>query len=78
MTVSPVDIVAFERAFAIGFGKAFGKTDDLRLEHQLWLAWHALKRAGRAGHDFESWMAGVEDIGQEAEASPLDEGPSTG
>ena len=80
VTTTPFDVVAFERAYGLGFGKAFAAVDALRMEHQLWLAWHAHKRSGGTQEEFEGWMLGLDEFGQpEAEApAPLDETPSTG
>lgn len=78
VTIAPVDIVAFERAFGIGFGKAFGNAEEMRLEHQLWMAWSASKRTGSTTESFDAWMAEVEEIGQEADATPLDGTPQPG
>ena len=80
ITTAPVDVVAFERAFGMGMGKAFTKVDDLHLEYQSWIAWHAMKRQGKTSEDFEAWLNGLEQIFDEPEvaAAPLDETAFTG
>lgn len=68
----PFDLVAFERKFAIGVSELMG---DFRLEHTLFIAWHALKRTGQYDGDFEAFLNDVDDFDSgddSSEAVPLE------
>lgn len=64
------DLLAFERKFDKPITE-FGA--GLKLEWILWLAWHSLRRVGKAGNDFDVWADNVGNIvvgGQEADQLP--------
>lgn len=65
--VKASDLVAFERKFGIAW-----PGDDARLEHVLFVAWNALRRAGDTAEDFDAWIeAGVDIADDEGAAVPL-------
>jgi len=58
-TASVADQVAFEQAFDRSIARL---GDDFRLTDACWLAWHALKRAGRTGDTFDTWINSVDGV----------------
>ena len=75
LTAGPAAIVAFERKFGLGLGKALAES---RVEHLAWLAHHAAWREAKDGDGaavkpFDDWLADLEDIESIAEddAAPL-------
>jgi len=58
------DLIAFESKFDLSIVKL---DDQLRLTHLFFLAWHALKRAGETGEDFEKWAESVSMVSQALE-----------
>ena len=79
LTTAPIDLVAFERQYGTGVAKAF-TFENMRFEHQLWLAWYSLHRRKLTTDDFDTWMVGVEEFGdpEQVPVVPLDETPNTG
>ena len=66
--VLPIDRIMFERKFGTSVIRSF--TGDMHEEHLMWLGWHALKRTGRAGDDFDVWLASIEDYETPKEPDP--------
>lgn len=65
VTVLPVTHVAFEREFSMAFTEAFNTETSMRLEHLMWIAWHA----ARTGVAFDDWLETVKGLEiDEAEA----------
>lgn len=58
--VTPATVVAFERQFSTGIGKAF--STDQKAEHLYWLAWHATKGSGEIVRPFDEWLGGIADV----------------
>lgn len=54
--VSPRVVVAFEREFQTGLGRAF--QNDQRAEHMFWLAW----KASGSTKTFDAWLDDVQDV----------------
>lgn len=54
--VSPRVVVAFERQFQTGLGRAF--QNDQRAEHMFWLAW----KASGSTKTFDAWLEQVQDV----------------
>lgn len=54
--VTPATIVAFERQFQTGLGRAF--QTDQKAEHIFWLAW----KATGSKKGFDSWLEDVVDV----------------
>lgn len=54
--VTPSTIVAFERQFQTGLGRAF--QSDQKAEHMFWLAW----KASGTKKGFESWIDDLVDV----------------
>lgn len=54
--VTPSTIVAFERQFQTGLGRAF--QSDQKAEHMFWLAW----KASGSKKGFESWIDDLVDV----------------
>jgi len=54
--VSPKVVVAFEREFQTGLGRAF--QNDQRAEHMFWLAW----KASGSNKTFDVWLDDVQDV----------------
>jgi len=54
--VSPRVVVAFEREFQTGLGRAFA--NDQRAEHMFWLAW----KASGSAQTFDAWLDDVRDV----------------
>lgn len=59
LKVGPRVIVAFERHFKAGYGKAL---EERRMEHFLWLAWESERVAGLTPQPFDEWINQVDDI----------------
>ena len=75
LTAGPAAIVAFERKWGLGLGKALAEG---RVEHLAWLAhqaaWREAKHGdGAAVKPFDDWLADLEDIESigEDDAAPL-------
>lgn len=66
--VLPIDMVIFERAFKTSLGEL---GDSPKVEHLLFLAHSALKRAGEAGPDFDAWLATVGEMPEGEPEVPL-------
>lgn len=66
-------IVAFEREFGVGLGRAF--SEDQKMEHVLWLAWTADKRQNKTGQTFDEFLDDVADIDLDAATNPSDGTP---
>lgn len=58
--IIPVDLVAFERHFQMGWDAV--KTSP-KVEHTMFLAWNAAKRCKLTTATFDKWMETVVDIG---------------
>ena len=80
VAAGPAAIVAFERHWAVGIGRALA---DARVEHLAWLAHQAALREAQAGNGpavkpFDDWLAGLDDLevadGSD-DAAPLDGTP---
>ena len=64
VTALAADLIAFETKFDMSVSRL---GNDVRLTHLFFLAWHALKRAGKASDDFEKWTESVSMVtGEEA------------
>lgn len=64
VTATLPDLCAFEDHFA----RSVARFElEMRLTDIAWLAWHRLKRNGRAGDDFTMWLDGVESVLPEAD-----------
>ena len=59
VTASVADQVAFELEHDRSIARL---GDDFRLTDACWLAWHALKRTGRTGSDFPTWLENVDEL----------------
>jgi hypothetical protein len=59
VTASVADQVAFELEHDRSIARL---GDDFRLTDACWLAWHALKRTGRTGSDFSTWLENVDEL----------------
>ncbi len=68
INVLPVTHVAFEREFSMSFVAAFSEPTTLRMEHMLWLAWHA----ARTGTSFDDWLGTVAGLDMDVESTPVD------
>lgn len=60
LPVKPRTILAFERHFNLGMGKAF--TTDPKMEHQYWLAWECMRSTVGGVKPFETWLEQVEEV----------------
>lgn len=69
-TVSAPDLVAFEREFDRSVARF---QDEVKFTDICWLAWHRLKRDGRAG-DFDAWIETVDgvEVANTSDPVPLD------
>lgn len=68
--VTPATIVAFERQFQTGLGRAFAS--DQKAEHMFWLAW---KSTG-SKKGFDAWLDDLVDVQMiEGRERPLPETP---
>jgi hypothetical protein len=56
VTALAADLIAFEGKFDMSVSRL---GNDVRLTHLFFLAWHALKRAGKTSEDFEKWTESV-------------------
>ena len=52
--VTPAVIVAFERHWKLGIGQAF--TENMKMEHLMWLAWEAERKSGAVVKPFDEWI----------------------
>ena len=76
LVAGPAAIVAFERHWSLGIGKAMS---EVRVEHLAWLAHRAAWQEAQAGNGpavkpFDTWLDALEDIeavGDEDDDSPL-------
>lgn len=70
VVVSAPDLVAFEREFDRSVARF---QSEVKFTDICWLAWHRLKRDGKAG-EFDAWLEGIEgvDIADASEPVPLD------
>lgn len=69
----PSVIVAFERQYKIGWLTAFSNPD--RLEHQLWVAWEALRRHGVGVKPFDEFVNEVDSTPEIAASAKVGSGP---
>lgn len=70
VSVTPRVVVAFEREFQTGLGRAF--QSDQKAEHMYWLAW----KASTTKKAFDSWLDELVDVEVvEAVERPLPETP---
>lgn len=53
------DLIAFETHFDLSIAKL---GEEVRLTHLFYLAWHSLKRQGKAKDDFEKWVESVKSV----------------
>ena len=58
-TASVADQVAFEQSHDRSIARL---ADDFRLTDACWLAWHSLKRTGKTGQDFDTWLESVDNV----------------
>lgn len=65
LTVEAVasDLLAFEQKFDLSIVKL---QSEIRLTHLFYLAWHACKRLGHTGDEFEKWVETVAMVGEAA------------
>lgn len=63
-------IVAFEREFGMGLGRAF--SEDQKMEHVLWLAWTADKRQNQSAQSFDEYLDQVANIDIDTQINPSD------
>jgi uncharacterized NAD(P)/FAD-binding protein YdhS len=54
--ITPRVVVAFEREFQTGLGRAF--QSEQKAEHMFWLAW----KASNDTRDFNTWLDGLVDV----------------
>ncbi len=77
LTAGPAVIVAFERKWGLGIGRAMA---EVRVEHLAWLAhqaaWRDAQNNGGSVKPFDGWLDGLEDI--EAVGEDDDEVPLAG
>lgn len=66
--ILPVDRIMFERHFGRSVVTSF--TGDMHEEHLIWLGWHALKRQGKAGDDFDVWLENLTEYETQSEPDP--------
>ena len=68
LTAGPAAIVAFERKWGLGIGKAMS---EVKVEHLAWLAhqaaWRDAQNNGGSVKPFDGWLDGLEDIEAVAE-----------
>ena len=77
--VTPAVVVAFEREFKTGLGKAFGEGGENKAEHMYWLAWKATHAAGDVVKPFDGWLADLEGVDiVDDDVAPFDQAPSDG
>lgn len=70
LRISPRVIVAFERHFKAGYGRAL---EERRMEHFLWLAWEAERVAGLTPTPFDEWLPSVDSVEAVDDDAPLDQ-----
>lgn len=79
VVTSAADLVRFEEAFSRSIAKL---ETELRFTDLAWLAWHALKRQGKTGLDFDAWIDTLDSVEfgspEEAEIVPLESPQPTG
>ena len=74
LTAGPAVIVAFERKWGVGIGKAMA---EVKVEHIAWLAhqaaWREAQSNGGSVKPFDGWLDALEDIEAvgEDDAAPL-------
>jgi len=68
--VAAPDLVAFEREFDRSVARF---ESEVKFTDLVWLAWHRLKREGKAG-DFDAWLETVDgiEVADVGEPAPLD------
>lgn len=74
-TILPIDRIMFERKFGTSVVTSF--TGEIHEEQVIWLGWHALKRAGKAGDDFDAWLSSLADYEVQSEPDPTGEPAAT-
>lgn len=68
--IIPKVVVAFERQFGVGIGRAF--QEQQKAEHLYWLAWKAEQASGAVVKPFDDWLDNVNDVELiEDDAAPL-------
>ena len=75
VTVSAVDLVAFEAKFNRSVAKF---QDEFRLTDMFWLAWHSLRRSDPSIGDFSDWLTVADpdvEFGDGDELVPLESSP---
>lgn len=63
VTVLPIDIISWERAYK----QKAGSSSNTGLEDTLFMAWSAAKRQNLTSLDFDGWLETVENIETETE-----------
>ncbi|HEY7821974.1 MAG TPA: hypothetical protein VIG24_04030 [Acidimicrobiia bacterium] len=58
--LTPAVVVAFERQFKVGIGKAFAS--EQKAEHMYWLAWKCVQHSGAEVKPFEGWLDTITDV----------------
>ena len=58
--LTPAVVVAFERQFKVGIGKAFAS--EQKAEHMYWLAWKCVQQSGAEVKPFEGWLDTITDV----------------
>ena len=58
--LTPSVVVAFERQFKTGIGKAFSA--EQKAEHMYWLAWKCVQQTGSVVKPFEGWLEDIVDV----------------
>ena len=58
--LTPAVVVAFERQFKTGIGKAF--SSEQKAEHMYWLAWKCVAQSGAVVKPFEGWLEDITDV----------------
>jgi hypothetical protein len=58
--LTPATVVAFERQFGMGIGKAFAA--EQKAEHVYWLAWKAMQQSGAVVKPFDGWLETVVEV----------------
>jgi hypothetical protein len=60
LPVMPKTVVAFERQFGMGIGKAF--QSEQKAEHLYWMAWKAQANTGAVVKPFDGWLDDVVSV----------------
>ena len=68
--VTPAVIVAFERQYGVGVGQAF--TENMKMEHLMWLAWEAERKSGAVVKPFDEWIEQLDAVPELHVDSPTD------